>query len=262
MTSQSTNVRCLQVGRLKLEIYLSAQAAGLAAANATAESLRALSHQPNDIGVIFATGVSQLLMLEKLTSQPNMPWDRVVGFHLDEYVALPIDHRASFRSYLRKHLLGRVHLKEFHEINGTAADLDKACRDYSEQLRASDPHICLLGVGENGHLAFNDPGEADFADPKDIKVVQLDAVCREQQLQEGWFSTLDEVPRKALTLTIPTILRVPKLVVSVPGRRKAAIVRQMLEAPVSSSCPATILRNHPDATVYLDTESSSELADW
>jgi glucosamine-6-phosphate deaminase len=132
-------------------------------------------------------------------------------------------------------------------------------RNYVQELRAADPQLCLLGIGENGHLAFNDPPEANFEDPDAMKVVTLDAACRQQQLAEGWFERLEDVPERALTLTIPTLLKVPKLILSVPGRRKAQSVRRTLEEEISTACPATILRAHPDVTIYLDEESASEL---
>jgi glucosamine-6-phosphate deaminase len=150
-------------------------------------------------------------------------------------------------------------MRDFLEVNGTAPDLTELCRDYAEQLRAAEPQVCLLGIGENGHLAFNDPGEADFEDPADVKVVHLDAVCRQQQFAEGWFNSFLEVPEQAITLTVPTLLRVSKLIVSVPGTRKARIMRRTLQEPISTDCPSTILRTHADATVYLDRESAAEL---
>ena len=259
MTKQITEIRHFKVGTLKIEIHPNSEAAGAAAAEAVAQALQRLKRQSRDIGVIFATGVSQLATLRALASIPDLPWNRISGFHLDEYEGLPADHPASFRRYLRENLTQHVSMKEFFEIDGTAADPDLMCREYASQLRSRDPQLCLLGIGENGHLAFNDPGEANFEDPQDVKIVQLDPVCRQQQLEEGWFKSFEEVPERALTLTIPTILRVPKLIVSVPGRRKAQIVRQMLEAPMTTDCPATILRTHPDATVYLDQESAAEL---
>jgi glucosamine-6-phosphate deaminase len=138
-------------------------------------------------------------------------------------------------------------------------DPDEECRYYTEALSSAQPQLCLLGIGENGHLAFNDPGEADFQDPVDMKVVSLDDACRAQQVAEGWFSSLNEVPRRALTLTTPALFRTKKLIVSVPGTRKAAIVRRTALEPISTACPATILRTHPDATVYLDPDSAADL---
>jgi len=150
-------------------------------------------------------------------------------------------------------------MKEFFEVDGNAPDPEQVCRDYADRLRSFDPQICLLGIGENGHLAFNDPGAADFNDPLDVKVVHLDAVCRQQQTAEGWFNTVEEVPKCAITLTIPTLLRVPRLIVSVPGSRKAKIVRRTMEDAISTTCPATILRAHSEVTVYLDEASAAEL---
>jgi len=150
-------------------------------------------------------------------------------------------------------------MNQFFEIEGDAPDPEQIARAYSETLRAADPQLCLLGIGENGHLAFNDPDVADFSDPLDAKIVELDRLCRQQQVAEGWFGSIDEVPGSAITLTIPTLMRVPRLIASVPGIRKAKIVRRALEEPVSTACPATILRAHPDVTIYLDLESASEL---
>lgn len=150
-------------------------------------------------------------------------------------------------------------MQEFYEVDETAKDTEQVCRDYSEALRAANPQLCLLGIGENGHLAFNDPPVADFDDPLDVKVVSLDTVCRQQQAAEGWFASLEDVPERAISLTIPALFRVPRLIVSVPGHREAHIVRRALEEPISTNCPATILRTHPNATIYLDRESAVDL---
>jgi glucosamine-6-phosphate deaminase len=249
----------LVVGSIKLEIHEDRKAAGVAAARAAAQALEQLDHAQNEIGVIFATGASQLEMLHALTSMPGLPWRKVHGFHLDEYVGIAENHPASFRRYLRENLTERVPLAEFFEIDGSTSDPDRVRREYVQELLEANPQLCLLGIGENGHLAFNDPPEANFHDPEAMKVVTLDAACRQQQLAEGWFETFEDVPQRAFTLTIPTLLKVPKLILSVPGRRKAQIVRRTLEEPISTACPATILRTHPDVTLYLDPESASEL---
>jgi len=209
--------------------------------------------------VIFATGASQLDMLGALTSIPDLPWERLQGFHMDEYIGLDENHPASFRRYLREHLTGRVTMREFFEMNGNAENVDSFCQEYIRLLNSADPQLCLFGIGENGHLAFNDPAEAKFDDPQAMKVVTLDDVCRRQQVAEGWFNSLQEVPEKALTLTIPTLLRVPKLICSVPGSRKASIIRRTLEEPMTTNCPSTCLRTHPDVTIYLDADSAAEL---
>ncbi|MFZ0633661.1 MAG: glucosamine-6-phosphate deaminase [Acidobacteriaceae bacterium] len=251
--------RTLNLGSLKVQIYPTARAAGQAVAESVAAAMRKLGEERDAIGIIFATGASQLETLHALTSIADLPWEKVHGFHMDEYIGIDQNHPASFRRYLRENLTSRVPMAAFYEMDGSAADLEQVRRDYSEKLRAADPQICLLGIGENGHLAFNDPAEADFDDPEPMKVVTLDRACREQQLAEGWFPSFDQVPKRALTLTIPTLLKVPKLVASVPGMRKAAIVRRALRDPISVQCPATILRTHPDVTIALDEASASEL---
>lgn len=248
----------LQIENLKIEIHASRQEAGAAAAaaEAAAVELRRLAHQNESIGVIFATGASQLEMLRTLIKIPGLPWERIRGFHMDEYIGIGADHIASFRRYMRQELTERVPMQRFYEVDGNAADPAKFCHEYAKTLRSENPQLCLLGIGENGHLAFNDPGVADFKDPQDMKTVALDEECKQQQVAEGWFKSINEVPSQAMTLTIPALLRVPKLIVSVPGSRKAKIVSLALHEPISTACPATILRTHPDATVYLDEESA------
>lgn len=252
-------VRSLKVDNLKVEAYESTEAMGKAAAESAAERLRELLKQNETVAVIFATGASQVAMLEALTSIPDLPWDRVVGFHMDEYLGIPDQHPASFRRYLRERLTDKVKMRQFHGIDGTKENPEETCRRYAELLREHNPQLCLLGIGENGHLAFNDPAEANFEDPNDIKIVSLDQQCRQQQVNEGWFGSLAEVPQRAITLTIPTLLRVPRLIATVPGERKAHIVHRTLTEEISTRCPATIMRKHPDTTVYLDPASATEL---
>ncbi len=259
MEDQVKDVEHFQAENLKLEIYSTREAAGAAAARAAAQAMQDLAQKNETSAVIFATGASQLDTLRALIEIPGIPWDHVRGFHMDEYIGMSPDHPASFRRYMREKLTGRVRMLEFSEVNGTAADPERECREYASKLRSANPQLCLLGIGENGHLAFNDPEVADFNDPVDVKIVQLDEICRQQQAAEGWFASFQEVPDRAITLTIPTLFRVPKLIASVPGSRKAKIIRRTIEEPISTACPATILRTHPDATVYLDRESAAEL---
>jgi glucosamine-6-phosphate deaminase len=248
-----------KVGSMKVEVHPDPRAAGAAAAQAASKELIELAKVLDSVGVIFATGASQFETLNELTRMAHLPWSQVCGFHMDEYLDISADHPASFRRYLRERLTGKVRMKEFFEIDGGAPDPEKTSRNYAGKLRAANPQLCLLGIGENGHLAFNDPPVANFTDPLDVKIVRLDPVCRQQQMSEGWFSTVDQVPERAITLTIPALFRVPTLILSVPGGRKAKIVRRAFEEPVSTECPATILRTHPNATVYLDSESAREL---
>jgi len=252
-------VHRLQQDKLKLEIYPTREEAGAAAAKAVAKELQRLSQQSGYIGLIFATGASQLATLRELRMIPGLPWNRLRGFHMDEYVGISPDHRASFRRYLRTELIDQVQMDRFYEIDGNNPAPERECENYADMLGLDKPQLCLLGIGENGHLAFNDPGVADFDDPLDMKIVDLDNVCKQQQVAEGWFASPDEVPAQALTLTIPALFRVPKLIVSVPGPRKAAIVKRTLSEAISTTCPATILRTHPDATIFLDADSAAEL---
>jgi glucosamine-6-phosphate deaminase len=262
MKVETTQVRRGRIGSLRLEVYPTAEQMGHAAAKATADELTRLGKIVDTIPVIFATGASQLATLDALTQMTDLPWNKVIGFHLDEYVGLPVEHIASFRGYLRRNLTDKVALKQFFEIDGTSANLDVMISDYAKMLKQANPQLCMLGIGENGHLAFNDPGVADFKDPLAVKVVPLDDVCRLQQTAEGWFETPEQVPERAVSLTISTILKVPRLIVSVPGKRKSAILRRTLDEPISTSCPATILREHPDTTVYLDDEAAVEIGKY
>lgn len=251
-------IRKLKVEALKIEVYDTTAAAGEAAAQVAAGGIREAARS-GSAAVIFATGNSQLEVLRALTSMTDIPWPAVTGFHMDEYVGISSKHRASFRNYLRTNLTERVPIGKFYELDGSSTDLATTEQQYARRLTEAAPKICLMGIGENGHLAFNDPSEADFSDTRVIRVAKLDTACRNQQVGEGWFATLNDVPQQALTLTIPTLLKVPKLIVSVPEKRKAAIIRRTILDPISTACPSTILRTHPDATLYLDAESASEL---
>ena len=262
MKSPNHTVTKVSFGAIKVEIHPDRKGAGAAAAHAAAHELQRLNELGADIGVIFATGASQLDMLEVLTSIPELPWNHVKGFHMDEYLGIDENHPASFRRYLRDRLTRRVAMRDFFEIDGNAADIEAFSREYVDKLGRANPQLCLLGIGENGHLAFNDPSEANFDDPQSIKVVTLDDVCRQQQVAEGWFGSLGEVPKQALTLTIPTLFLVPKLIVSVPGGRKAEVVRRTMEEPIATDCPSTLLRTHPDVTLYLDVDSAADARCW
>ncbi len=249
----------LQAGTLKLEIHPTREAAGEAAADAVAQTIRDFCSSGRDVGIIFAAAASQIETLRALTAIPNVPWKQVLGFHMDSYVGLPDDHPASFIYFLHQHLNQRVAMKKFFGIDGMAPDSQRVCQDYAEKLLTAKPQLCLAGIGENGHLAFNEP-PADFNDSLEVKIVPLDSVTREQQIAEGWFKSLQDVPKEAITLTVPAVLRAQKLIASVPGKRKAEIIRRVVEEPISPDCPATILRTHPDATVFLDADSASGLS--
>ena len=248
---------------MEISVHPNPAELGRAAAAAAAASLRRLAASHEVIPVVFATGASQLATLRALTALPNVPWPRIVGFHLDEYVGIAADHPAAFRAYLRRELTAKVPFRDFHfiaapEVPAMGADDpggDPAAAAYGALWRRQPPLLGLIGIGENGHLAFNDPG-ADFADPQTLRVVQLDEQCRRQQVAEGWFAALPAVPRQAITVTLPPLLAIPELIVSVPGERKAGAVRRTRQDPITPACPATLLRRHAAARLFLDAASA------
>jgi glucosamine-6-phosphate deaminase len=210
--------------------------------------------------VMFASGSSQLGFLERLTADESVDWSRVVGFHMDEYLGIGAEHPASFRRYMRERIVDVAGPGEFHEIAGDAPDPTAECERYAALLRGAPLDLCCLGVGENGHLAFNDPPVADFADPLDVKVVDLDEACRNQQVGEGHFAALDAVPTRAITVTIPALLRARTVFAIVPEERKREPVERALRGPVSTDCPASILRTRANVTLFLDADSSALIA--
>ncbi len=209
--------------------------------------------------IILATGSSQLKFLAELRKK-MIPWKKVVVFHLDEYMGLAEDHPAGFRYYLRKNIIDHVQPRKFYPIDATNIITEEILTSYSVLLRAHPIDLACVGIGENGHLAFNDPGVADFNDPLLIKLVTLDLQCREQQWKEGWFETLDLVPKKALTLTIPAIMNANHISCFVPDKRKAQAVKNAIEGEITENCPASVLRNHPSVDLYLDPPAASLLS--
>jgi glucosamine-6-phosphate deaminase len=207
---------------------------------------------------IAATGASQFEFLEALTATPGLEWSKVVFFHLDEYVGLSETHPASFRRYLKERIVEKARPRVFHFIQGDAPDPEAERQRVSDLIRACRIDVAFVGIGENGHLAFNDP-PADFQTEEPYLIVSLDEACRRQQLGEGWFKTLDDVPRRAVSMSVRQILKAESILVVVPDTRKAEAVRDCLEAEVSPLRPASILRRHPRATLYLDRHSASLL---
>jgi glucosamine-6-phosphate deaminase len=210
--------------------------------------------------ILVATGASQFEVLAALTAAPGVDWPKVVGFHLDEYLGLPVSHPASFRRYLRERLIDRVPIGTFHCVDGEA-EPEAECRRLGELLAVEAIDVALVGIGENGHLAFNDP-PADFQTQRPYLVVELDEVCRRQQLGEGWFPALADVPRRAISMSILQIMKSRAIVCSVPDRRKADAVRGVVEGPLTPSVPASILQQHPEATLYLDPPAASLLSQY
>ena len=254
-----TPIRELQVDSLPVRVDASEEELGRAAAADMAALLRAALDERGEANVILATGNSQLAFLRALRADDAVDWSRVRVFHMDEYVGIDPDHRASFPRFLREHLLEHVEVKEFFPMAGDPDRVDAICRDYEQLLREHPADAVALGWGENGHLAFNDPPYADFDDPLWVKPVQLDEVSRKQQHGEGHFDTLDEVPTHAITLTIPALLAAKRVLCIVPEARKAAAVRACLHESVSEDRPGSILRQVRHATLYLDPESAASL---
>lgn len=252
--------RRFQTGGLNVYIYKDRDALGRAAAEMIAKRIVEALLARNELAVIFASAPSQTEALQNLAAIETVAWSRVSAFHLDEYAGAKETDAHSFRKFLQDHFLSKVALKKFHPLRGEAGDLQAACLDYARLLHETPPQLALLGIGENGHLAFNDPPVADFHDPLDVKVVELDLPCREQQVHDGAFARITDVPAHALTLTIPAVMRVPELFAMVPGPRKKYAVRDAIEGPISTACPASILRTHAAAHLFLDADSASLLA--
>ena len=248
-----------QIDQLPVSVYATNEALGAAAAVEAAEIIREAVAARGVANIIVATGNSQLTFLAALRALPGVPWKAVNVFHMDEYVNLPPGHPASFPAFLHRHLLDYVQVKEFFPVPGVTGDAGTACRQYEALLRSHPADLCACGIGENGHLAFNDPPYADFDDPVWVKPVTLDERSRRQQVGEGHFRSLDEAPTQAITLTIPALLSAGRVLCMVPEARKAEAVKQSLLGPITEDCPGSILRLTPQAHLFLDSESAGTL---
>lgn len=243
---------------MELVIATDRNGLGLATATRAAETLRQRVQAQGSARIVVATGSSQFEVLDSLVAQDHVDWSAIEGFHLDEYIGLDPDHPASFCGYLKKRFVDRVPLRSFQFLLGTN-DPGQVCQSASRELTARPIDLALVGIGENGHLAFNDP-PADFEASEAYRIVELDEACRRQQVGEGWFDHLDQVPRRAISMSIRQIMAAQQILCSVPDRRKAAAVAAALQGPVTPDVPASILQQHPNLTVVLDSGSASELA--
>lgn len=253
-------VKELRVKNLMVKVYENREELGKAAAALTASLIRKLLAEKQEISMVFAAAPSQNEFLAALAEMPNVEWNRIRAFHLDEYLGLPSEAPQRFSRYLQKHIFGRVPFMEVHYIDpGRGEAPEEICARYRRLLDRYPLDIACIGVGENGHIAFNDPPVADFQDPCKVKVVRLDEACRKQQVNDGCFSTLGQVPTHAITLTIPAVMAAQAVVCVVPGERKRKAVYQALRGEISTTCPASILRTHPQARMFLDRESASLL---
>lgn len=232
---------------------------GAAAAAQATEVIKKAITSKNRASIILATGTSQFETLKNLVAADGIDWQKVTMFHLDEYIALPADHPASFRRFLKERFVDKVPpLKAVHFVNGDAEDPQQECRRLADIIKQHPIDVALLGIGENGHLAFNDP-PADFQTEHPYIIVELDEKCRKQQLGEGWFKTLEQVPRRAISMSIRQIMKSACLIVSVPENRKAEAVKCTLEGPVTPECPASILQQHTNCKVFMDEQAASQL---
>lgn len=248
----------LQRDNLKVDIYKDEKLMGQAAADFTASRLGKAIAERGAANLILATGTSQFAFLEVL-KEKDIDWGKITVFHLDEYIGISEDHPASFRKYLNERILNIVKPGKVYLINGDTSELREMMSGYEKLLKENPVDIACIGIGENGHIAFNDPPVADFNDPLWVKDVELDHACRVQQLEEGWFPSFDKVPERAVTLTVTAIMNSKAISCVVPGKRKIRAVNDTLNAPVNEKCPATILRRHLDATLFLDLNSGSGL---
>jgi glucosamine-6-phosphate deaminase len=232
---------------------------GQAAADQAATAIQQAIAERGAVRIIAATGASQFEFLDALTKSPGIDWTKVEAFHLDEYIGLPMTHPASFRKFLMERLVSKTGILNFHWIEGDAVDPAEVIRKVGDELASAPIDIAFLGIGENGHIAFNDP-PADFSTEDPYLIVNLDEPCRRQQVGEGWFADISQVPTRAISMSPRQILKAKELLVVVPDQRKARAVKACLEGEISPMAPASILRRHPKATVYLDTESASLLS--
>src|SRR5690606_18860740 len=241
---------------MKVRIFDNKRQLGEAAANDAAAIIRSRIEEKGNADIIAATGASQFEFLDALVQQEGIDWSKTRFFHLDEYVGLPEDHPASFRKYLKERIVDRVHPGEFNFVNGNHPNPAEECRRLANLISGREIDVAFVGIGENGHLAFNDP-PADFETEEPYLVVELDEDCRRQQMGEGWFQSLEEVPRRAISMSIKQILKSREILCVVPDERKARAVQRCLEEEISPMRPASILRRHSRTTLYLDRDSAS-----
>ena len=253
--NQFKPIKEFSAGKLTVRIYPDRKTMGMAVASDVALKMMEILTLKENLRMIFAAAPSQNEFLAGLSNY-KIEWKKVDAFHMDEYVGINSDAPQGFGNFLNRAIFGLKPFKSVNLINPNAAEKDAECRRYASLIHLSVVDICAMGIGENGHLAFNDPPVADFNDPFTVKTVELDQLCRQQQVNDGCFAQFSELPTHAFTLTIPTLLECSNLFVTVPGKTKADAVYKTLNNPVNEACPSTILRNY-NAILYLDTDSAS-----
>lgn len=258
-----TDCRCgfkqWKVDKLSVEVYDNRTRMGISAAEQVSRKIKNIIAKKGSVNMTFAAAPSQDEFLAKLCNTSELDWSKVTAFHLDEYIGLPEGAPQSFRRFLDDNVFNKVHPGKVHYLNGNAENLKDECDRYSRFLKAYPLDIACIGIGENGHIAFNDPHVADFQDPYWVKIVDLDEKCRQQQVNDGCFPSIQDVPLNALTLTIPAIMSARHIYCIVPGATKQEAVRNTLKGPIDTSCPASILRKHDAAVLVLDEQSAKNL---
>jgi glucosamine-6-phosphate deaminase len=257
-SSDPLPVQAFQKDSLKVRVYATREAMGQAAASDVATHLRQILAEQETARIVFAAAPSQNEFLAALRAMVHIPWQRIVAFHMDEYVGLPYDAPQRFGTFLRERIFD-LPFAEVNYLDGSAPDIQAECARYVALLQEAPLDIVCAGIGENGHMAFNDPHVADFDDPAWVKPVTLDDVCRQQQVNDGAFELIEQVPKQALTMTMPALMSARHLACVVPGPSKAAAVASTLQRPVDESCPATIMRRHADAVLYLDPAAAARV---
>ena len=249
----------MKVDKLQVNIYDTRTEMGAAAALDIKRKFCELLAEKREINVIFAAAPSQNEVLAGLVADTDIAWNRIHAYHMDEYIGLDADAPQGFGNFLRAHIFDYVPLASVNLIDCAAYDADKEAARYGELLDKNLADVVVMGIGENGHIAFNDPPVADFYDPQTVKAVKLDEICRNQQVNDGCFASIDQVPTHALTVTVPALMRVPYLFCIVPAPSKAWAVRETLTSSIDEHCPASILRTHENAILYLDRDSAALL---
>lgn len=246
----------MKAGTLNVNVSPNRGELGVRAGKAAAVAIQKAITEKGSARVIFAAAPSQNETLANLVMYPDIDWSKVTGLHMDEYIGLPVDSEARFSWYLRMHCFELLPFKQVFLLDeGDGKSPEELCRRYDSLLKEGPVDVVCMGIGENGHIAFNDPPVADFNDPLSVKIVDLDDICRNQQVNDGCFPDFDSVPKQAISLTIPTLMAAGCLICAVPGERKRNAVMETLNGPIGTACPATILRTHPNATLFVDTDS-------
>ena len=251
--------KTFQTDALTVQIYGPLEQMAQGAAQAAQDHLQAVLAKQPRAAVIFACAPSQIKFLQCLANLGGVDWSRVTVLHMDEYLGLSENHPASFRLFLREHVVRPLKPGAVHYLEGDAMQPLAECARYTGLLRAQPIDLCCLGIGENGHVAFNDPPVANFSDPHLVKLVKLDQACRQQQVGEGHFPNLDAVPQYAFTLTVPALCSAKRMICVAPEKRKAQAAKDALRGPITTACPASFLRKQPQATLFLDAGSASLL---